>query len=128
MINRIIAIGLLIALMSSGFSRLFVYTSFELNQQYIATTLCENRDKPQMHCNGKCYLAKKLKQAEEKEKRQAENNFKKSFQNDVFLDSRFSFSPLFSVLKRNTYKNIRFDLPQSNTDILHPPPAAFHLS
>jgi hypothetical protein len=30
------------------------------NRAYIATTLCENRDRPQMRCNGKCYLKKKL--------------------------------------------------------------------
>lgn len=30
------------------------------NYNYIATELCENRDKPFLECNGKCYLAKEL--------------------------------------------------------------------
>lgn len=30
------------------------------NQDYIVTVLCENRDKPTIACNGKCYLAKEL--------------------------------------------------------------------
>lgn len=30
------------------------------NYNYIATVLCENRDKPYLECNGKCYLAKRL--------------------------------------------------------------------
>ena len=31
-----------------------------LNYKYIATVLCVNKDKPEMHCNGKCYLMKEL--------------------------------------------------------------------
>lgn len=30
------------------------------NYDYIATVLCENRDKPYLECNGKCYLQKQL--------------------------------------------------------------------
>lgn len=30
------------------------------NRAYISSTLCENRDRPEMHCDGKCYLKKKL--------------------------------------------------------------------
>lgn len=33
---------------------------YVVNYEYIVTTLCENRDKPEMHCNGKCYLSKEL--------------------------------------------------------------------
>jgi hypothetical protein len=31
------------------------------NYDYIVAELCENRDKPFLECNGKCYLAKELK-------------------------------------------------------------------
>jgi len=31
------------------------------NYNYIVNELCENRDKPFLACNGKCYLAKELK-------------------------------------------------------------------
>lgn len=31
------------------------------NYEYVATVLCENRDKPAMACNGKCYLEKEMK-------------------------------------------------------------------
>tara|TARA_B100000809_G_scaffold130660_1_gene128507 strand:- start:41993 stop:42388 length:396 start_codon:yes stop_codon:yes gene_type:complete len=30
------------------------------NYEYIATVLCENRDKPALACNGKCYLQKEM--------------------------------------------------------------------
>lgn len=40
---------------------------FHLNREYIAKVLCENRARPQLKCNGKCYLAKKLKQQQQKQ-------------------------------------------------------------
>ncbi|WP_202913638.1 hypothetical protein [Pararcticibacter amylolyticus] len=67
---RLVAILLLITVISSNFSRFYVYAGFELNKAYIAKELCENRSRPAMHCNGKCYLMKKLRAAEEKEKEQ----------------------------------------------------------
>lgn len=33
------------------------------NYDYIANVLCENRDRPFLECNGKCYLEKQLKKA-----------------------------------------------------------------
>ena len=39
--------------------------SFIINQDYIASKLCENRYKPEMHCNGQCILMKKLSKANE---------------------------------------------------------------
>ncbi len=33
-----------------------------VNYNYIVTELCENRDKPILTCNGKCYLEKQVKQ------------------------------------------------------------------
>ena len=42
---------------------------YRINQDYIAKNLCVNRDKPMMNCNGQCFLAKKLKAAEDKEQK-----------------------------------------------------------
>jgi hypothetical protein len=70
MFKRLTAILVLVALLSSGFSRFFVYAGFALNKDYIANNLCVNRDKPWLHCNGRCFFMKKIKQAEENEKKQ----------------------------------------------------------
>jgi hypothetical protein len=40
---------------------------YHANKDYIARVLCENRDKPQLNCDGKCYLAKKLKAQQDKQ-------------------------------------------------------------
>ncbi|MDB5021541.1 MAG: hypothetical protein JWQ28_2668 [Pedobacter sp.] len=74
MLNRCLAILLLVALIGSSLSRVFVYAGFEANQSYIAKVLCENKSRPWMHCNGRCYLMKKLKEATEKEKKQQERD------------------------------------------------------
>lgn len=39
---------------------------FHANRNYIARVLCQNRDKPQLNCNGQCYLAKQLKKQQDK--------------------------------------------------------------
>lgn len=34
--------------------------SYAVNYEYISTELCENKDEPEMNCNGKCHLKKEL--------------------------------------------------------------------
>ncbi|MET3114923.1 hypothetical protein AAKU52_002663 [Pedobacter sp. CG_S7] len=80
MLNRIIAISLLFALIGSNFSRFFIYAGFEMNQAYIAEKLCENKSRPWMNCQGKCFLMKKLEQAQEKEKKQERENHRNHYQ------------------------------------------------
>ena len=47
------------------FSQWGTIAYYQVNKEYITRVLCENRDKPQLNCNGKCYLAKKLKSQKE---------------------------------------------------------------
>ena len=47
------------------FSTFIIQADFYVNQSYIAKNFCVNKDKPMMHCNGKCYLSKKLKQQDQ---------------------------------------------------------------
>jgi hypothetical protein len=59
----------LLLLQNSG--RIAVMVWFEVNQPEIARTLCENRNRPELHCDGQCILAQKLKAVEQREKQQA---------------------------------------------------------
>jgi len=70
MFKRTLVILLLVSLIASNFAVYFVYAGFVVNQKDIAENVCVNKSRPWMHCNGKCYLKKKLQQAEEKEKKQ----------------------------------------------------------
>jgi len=48
------------------FSKTIIFVNYELNKDYITKNFCENKNKPKMHCNGKCHLKKQLAQAEKK--------------------------------------------------------------
>ena len=68
-----------------------VFTSFKINQTYIAATLCVNKNKPEVRCEGKCYLTKKLKQADEKEK--SPDQVQKKHQYEALVVSAFRLAP-----------------------------------
>jgi len=48
-----------------------LYLDFELRKDYIIANLCINRDRPKLNCNGKCYLAKRIAQANKEEESRA---------------------------------------------------------
>lgn len=52
-----------------------IFIDFQLRKAYISRHLCENRSRPELHCDGKCYLAKKLKTARDAEEREAGKQF-----------------------------------------------------
>jgi hypothetical protein len=68
MFKQLIAIFFLAGLLFQNLSRFLIVADYNLNKTYITNNFCENKDKPAMHCNGKCYLSKKLM---EEEKQQA---------------------------------------------------------
>ena len=48
------------------FKPVFPVMEYMVNYDYIVRVLCENKNKPELNCNGQCYLMKSL--AEEAEK------------------------------------------------------------
>ncbi|MCW5908979.1 MAG: hypothetical protein KIS94_14030 [Chitinophagales bacterium] len=44
-----------------------ILISYLINKTYIAANLCENKNNKASHCNGKCYLAKQLKQQDDRQ-------------------------------------------------------------
>lgn len=47
---------------------IFPVIEYAVNYEYISKVLCENKAKPAMQCNGKCYLIKELSKVAENEK------------------------------------------------------------
>ena len=110
MIRKITVLFLIAAIVSANFSRLFIYAGFELNKNYIAAKLCENRNKPLLHFNGKCYFMKKIKQADEKEKAGERQSQKNLFHEALFTrkpDVRF-------------YSHVVLEIPVPNHNITLP--------
>ena len=68
--RQLVAILLLCSLSVHCAGRLGIVASWWLNRDYVARVLCINRDKPQLHCNGKCHLAKQLRAVDKAEQKQ----------------------------------------------------------
>lgn len=72
-----------------------VYLDFELRKDYIVQQLCQNRFKPELHCDGKCYLAKRLhKLAEDNATKETQKHAAqlKKIVEDLFEELIFDFS------------------------------------
>lgn len=72
--RKLIAITLLVGIMANSFSYLIVSTSYHFNKAYISSVLCTNKDKPQLHCDGKCFLDIKLRELEKKNKQEQDQS------------------------------------------------------
>lgn len=68
MYKQCIAWLLLVSVVLQPFSQAVICVDFYANRDYIAKTLCENRDKPMLHCRGRCQLRKRLHGEAEKDK------------------------------------------------------------
>lgn len=120
MLNRLIAIVVLVTLIGANLSRFIVYAGFEANQQFIAANLCENKSRPWMHCNGHCYLMNKLRQTEEKEKKQ-ERAEQKNRYHEVLPGETLKMAFKFPVFKLIYPECLLQNTVQRSFDIFHPP-------
>ncbi len=71
--NKLTAVILLIGILANSFNYLVVSTAYHFNKSYIASVFCTNKNKPQLHCEGKCFLDIKLKELDQKNKKAAEH-------------------------------------------------------
>ena len=103
-----------------------MHLDFELRKEHIFKNLCENRFTPQLHCDGKCYLAKQLhKVAQDHARNETEKqseNIKKSwldvFEVSYFLENTFGKTPKTPQISSNYLAYFSSDFFDA---ILHPP-------
>jgi len=62
-VKIILAIFLSILMLIISISDIVVYSLFKINQSNIIENFCVNKERPQMKCNGKCYLKKTFDQS-----------------------------------------------------------------
>lgn len=122
MLQKPLSYLLILLTLSSGFTKLYFYVGYELNKNYIATVLCENKARPKLQCNGKCYLTKKISQAEKSEQKQDQSSSKRFF-SDHFLITDYRFK--FFIRQTATYlpDAVPSFLSLNATAIFHPPQA-----
>ncbi|TFF39720.1 hypothetical protein [Mucilaginibacter psychrotolerans] len=120
MLKRLTAFCLLVSLIGSYCSSYFVYAGFELNQKYISKSLCVNKSKPWMHCNGRCYLMKKLKQTEEKEKKAEQQEQKSRYQENLPAEP-LTLTLLTQVIKAEYPPSLTPGITDQPSSIFQPP-------
>lgn len=69
--KSLVSIFLILIITSPLSLKVGVLVNWKMNQKYIAAKLCVNRNRPKMHCDGKCQLSKMLDKLDQ-EKRKAD--------------------------------------------------------
>lgn len=120
MLNRFISLILIITLSFQCVVKLGLLTYYSVNIEYIINELCENKDKPELKCKGKCFLKKKMAQADETEKKT--NEIFKQIEFHAFIpNSTLTFN--FEHIDLKSHFAILNDLYSHNIHekIFHPP-------
>ena len=99
---------------------------YVVNYDYIVSTLCENKDKPEMNCNGKCHLSKELaKESGNDDKTPFSNQISKSEIPQVLISENISEFRFQSELDLNLLEGIGYrpvlHISLFASKILHPP-------
>jgi hypothetical protein len=117
----IIFLASLFLLQSAG--KLIVIANFELNRDYIAKQLCENKAKPKLHCNGKCYLKKQLQKEDKKENSNTASS-KEKLEVQFFSKINFLFQKHnFTTPPKLTAIYLFTNYSKHTPSIFHPPQA-----
>ena len=96
-LKSLFSILLAVLLLLPSFGSFFAYSSFKLNQDEIAKTICIQRKMVNNSCNGRCELQKSLKKYEDNEKKMQNN-----------LDSKVDFVFIQNTVVANNFKLIEF--------------------
>ncbi|MEQ3656569.1 MAG: hypothetical protein ABNH00_11950 [Dokdonia sp.] len=119
------SVVLILVALTMLFKPLWPVADYVANYDYIIKVLCENKDKPELKCNGKCYLSKQLaKEAQESDEAPFNSQDKTEIPVVLFCASEGMYDvPLVPALtvKRNFNKSQHL----YNTlicDVASPPP------
>ena len=114
---------LLIALLAQISNRYFVLLDYEMNKDFIAKTLCMERDKPMSCCKGKCYLKKQLDKSAKEEN--VPNTNTRADKNEVLLFTEPPKMPAYLSIEQTCTKYFPdkqlFLLLNIYGDTFHPP-------
>lgn len=101
-------------------AKLGLISYYTLNINYIIKELCENKDKPELKCNGKCYLKKKMGEADKAEKQAAE--IFKQIEFPVFIPHTIiSLNAQYVFIDNSTPELNNLYSHTPNVKIFHPP-------
>lgn len=85
--KHVFSILILTGILMQLFGKTIICINYQLNKDYISNVFCENKNSKKLHCNGKCYMKKQLKEEDKKENAPA-NNLKEKFELQLFSESK----------------------------------------
>ena len=115
---------LLFAVMLPTLSPWGTIAYYHANKDYIARVLCENRSRPQLHCDGKCYLAKRLKAQQDKQDKETTEQVQKTPTLHLFCDDLlpFVFGSVALAIEPNRFDTYRLAIYGVTRPALFRPP------
>jgi hypothetical protein len=121
---KYIAVPVLMVLMlAQTFSKGLVVMEYNLNRNYIAKNLCINRQRPKLHCNGKCQMMKRLAEEEKQNSSNTSNTIKIQTLDLVFSNRIYKIELPTLVPTRISYNEdpplLEYSAPIAS--IFHPP-------
>jgi hypothetical protein len=64
-----------------------ILLQYKLNKEFITANFCENKYKPQMHCDGRCHLQKQLQKSDDAPDSSSDKNSNKQINSEYFLQN-----------------------------------------
>ena len=101
--KKLVAILIIIGVLLQSLSTVVIVAQYMANKDYIAKNLCENRDKPQMHCDGKCCLKKKLAKEAKQNAPTPRNQKNQQVVTLFFSENKLNFKPNAIFATAKTY-------------------------
>ena len=117
----LLSILLTLIILGNAIKVSLTYSWYVLDINSFVEQLCENKDKPELQCDGKCYLAKVSE--ENSSEPQKEKTVKIDKENLLFntVDLEISYTTICSNVHSTNYNYLNFYTEGFNYSIFHPP-------
>lgn len=117
---------LLVLLLTQTFSQWLVVAEYNWNREFIARNLCINRERPKLHCNGRCQMMKRLAEEEKQDSAGSKHSSGIKVQEQVFSDRTDMPAAPQLLLRRAGYNEYRLPwmTPSPGRSFFHPPTVA----
>lgn len=114
-------VSLVLVLITQSISTSLTLLNFEIQREAITALFCINKEKPELHCDGKCYLEKQIKADEESHSDKPQSRVE--FINLVFTlaSSDAEFLTQFSTPVAHNFGYIIPHFSSALYSIFHPP-------
>jgi len=126
--SKIVSLLILSAFIFNIGIKTFPIIEYVIDYDNISTNLCENKDKPDLGCNGKCYLFKKSRKLQESEdEKKATIAEKLSLEYTTIAEFKYSLNQFsFAEIGSNFEYIIKY-YPIISKRVLAPPKLHIHI-